>query len=145
MTIIVSFSSIKMIIRIKSLNSYSRRCCSYPLAFFRCCRAGAWMWPLGALSAVSLAPFGGRGGRGGLRRRGAWTTGGRRGGWRVRWSTVWRGWRRGWLLLLLHRCWGVICEERLKGHGGSLVVLLFLFRWRVLWWPRMPWKHKWKS
>lgn len=122
--------------------------CSYPLAFlwflwflWCCC---SWMRPLGALCAVSFARFrGGGGGGGGRRRRGACAIGGRHGGWRVRRSTVWQGWRRRRrLLLLLHRRRGIICEKRLKGHGGSLVVFLLLLGWRVLRHPQPPWKHR---
>lgn len=119
--------------------------CSYPLAFlwflwflWCCC---SWMRPLGALCAVSFARF--RGGGGGRRRRGACAIGGRHGGWRVRRSTVWQGWRRRRrLLLLLHRRRGIICEKRLKGHGGSLIVFLLLLGWRVLRHPQPPWKHR---
>lgn len=134
---------------LEKLGEHTLCCCSYPLAFFRrrCSWTGAWMWPLGALSPVSFAHFGGGWGRrGGRRRRGSCVMGGRHGGWRVRRSTVWRGWR--WRpLLLLDRRWGVICEKRLKGHGGSLEVFFLLLGWRVLWHPWSPWKHrgKWKS
>lgn len=119
---------------------------SYPLAFFWCCCswAGARMWPFAALSPVSFANFGGRGGgRGGWGGH-RWRGGGRvTGGWRVRRPTVWRRRRRGWFLLLLDGRRGVVSEKRLEGHGGSLEVFLFLlFGWRALHYPLSPWKNR---
>lgn len=102
---------------------------------------GAWMWPL---VAVRFAGFGG--GRGGSRRghslRGAFMMGRRR----MRRPTVWRGRRRRWwrrrrrqrrLFFLFDRCRSVVCEKRLKRHGGGLKVILLLSR-RVFW-------HLWSS